>query len=260
VAEAEVVEVLSRTVFSGARTVFSIVFSGPGTVFSTVTVRARGAGGGAASSRLPPIRPRRNPKSSPITSTPSTSTTNLTSPVFLPGLPLLPSILLSLHSSCRRTHTCYSAPFRAPKQGPPLRVATLRTSYMIPYASVLWTWFVRAIIVLPDVLSGDGILGTTGLSRCRTGAIRTSQNLPSETVWKIEISHEMGSRRRSKGAKAAAIGRFLAPKKRARETLGYFPNSFVGGILRSSHPLAKDNQEESISGVHVPTRGRMLLN
>ena len=117
-AEAEVVEVLSRTVFS-------IVFSGPGTVFSTVTVRARGAGGEAPSPRLLPIRPRRNPKSSPTTSTPSTSTTNLTSPAFLLlGLPLLPSNLLSLHSSCRRTHTCYSAPFRAPKQGAPLRVAT----------------------------------------------------------------------------------------------------------------------------------------
>ena len=151
-AEAELVVVVAGTLFSGARTVFSIVFSGPGTVFSTVTVRARGAGGGAASSRLPPIRPRRKPKSSPITSTPSTSTTNLTSPVFLlPGLPLLLSILLSLHSSCRRTRTFYSAPLRAPKQGPP-RVATLRTSYMLPCASVPWTWLVRAIVPTRSII------------------------------------------------------------------------------------------------------------
>ena len=146
-AEAELVAVVSGMLFSGART----VFSSPGTVFSTVTVRARGAGGGAASSRLPPIRPRRKPKSSPITSTPSTSTTNLTSPAFLPGLPLLLSILLSLHSSCRRTRTFYSAPLRAPKQGPP-RVATLRTSYMLPCASVPWTWLVRAIVPTRSII------------------------------------------------------------------------------------------------------------
>jgi hypothetical protein len=48
----------------------------------------------------------------------------------------------------------------------------------------------------------------------------------SETVWKIGISPEMGFRRRSRGAKEAAISRFLPPQKRAREALGYFPNSF----------------------------------
>jgi hypothetical protein len=52
------------------------------------------------------------------------------------------------------------------------------------------------------------------------------QNNPSETVWKIGISREMGFRRRSIGAKEAAIGGFLPPKKRAQEAFGYFPNSF----------------------------------
>jgi hypothetical protein len=109
VTEAEVVAVVAGTVCSGAATVFSIVFSGAGTVFSTITVRAGGAGG-AASSRLPLIRPRRNPKSNPTASTTSTSRTNLASPAFLlSGLTLLLPILLSLHSSCR-THTCCSAP------------------------------------------------------------------------------------------------------------------------------------------------------
>ena len=122
VAEAEVVAVVAGTICSGGRTVFSIVFSRPGTVFSTVTVRARGAGG-AASSRLLPICPRRNPKSSPTASTTSTSRTNLASPTFpLPGLTLLLPFLLALHSSCR-THTCRAVPtlvvrlLRAPKQG-----------------------------------------------------------------------------------------------------------------------------------------------
>jgi hypothetical protein len=36
----------------------------------------------------------------------------------------------------------------------------------------------------------------------------------------------MGVPKALKRAKEAAIGRFLPPKKRAREALGYFPNSF----------------------------------
>jgi hypothetical protein len=55
-----------------------------------------------------------------------------------------------------------------------------------------------------------------------------------ETVWKIGISPEMGIAKALKRAEEAAIGRFLLPKKRAQEALGYFPNSFGRGILRSS--------------------------
>jgi hypothetical protein len=104
VTEAETVAVVAETVAVVAGT----VCSGAGTGFSTVTVRADGAGG-AASSRLLPIRPRTNPKSSATAHTTNTSTTNLAGPAFLlPWITLLLPILLSLHSSFR-THTCCSA-------------------------------------------------------------------------------------------------------------------------------------------------------
>jgi hypothetical protein len=101
------VAVVAEAVFSGAGTVFSCagtVLSGTRTVFSTVTVRAGGADG-AASSRLPPMRPRRNPTSSPKSSpTASVSKNALAGPdVLLAGPTLLLPIVLSLHSCRTRT-------------------------------------------------------------------------------------------------------------------------------------------------------------
>ena len=92
--------VVAGAVFSVAGT----VLSGARTVFSTVTVRAGGAGG-AASSRLPLMRPRRNPTSSPKSSpTASVSRNALAGPaVLLTGLTLLLPIVLSLHSCRTRT-------------------------------------------------------------------------------------------------------------------------------------------------------------
>jgi hypothetical protein len=149
VAEAETVAVVAGTVCSGA-----------GTGFSTVTVRADGAGG-AASSRLLPMRPRTNPKSSATAHTTNTSTTNLAGPAFLlPWITLLLPILLSLHSSSR-THTCCSLVvrhFRAPKQGP-RRVATLRTSYMGPCLAPIDMPRERALIRAAGIIS---VLCTSG--------------------------------------------------------------------------------------------------
>ena len=111
--------VVAEAVFSGAGTVFSgagTVLSGTRTVFSTVTVRAGGAGG-AASSRLPPMRPRRNPTSSPKSSpTASVSKNALAGPdVLLAGPTLLLPIVLSLHSCRTRTR---STPWSPRKQVP----------------------------------------------------------------------------------------------------------------------------------------------
>src|SRR5215212_2864989 len=54
----------------------------------------------------------------------------------------------------------------------------------------------------------------------------TSQNSPSETVWKSGMGPESGPRKRSRGVVGAPIGRSLGGKKRDRDALGSFPNSF----------------------------------
>ena len=47
-----------------------------------------------------------------------------------------------------------------------------------------------------------------------------------ETVWKFEMGAESGLRKQLRGIQGSPIGRLLAPKKCARETFRYFPNSF----------------------------------
>src|SRR5215204_3321008 len=63
--------------------------------------------------------------------------------------------------------------------------------------------------------------------------IRTSENTPSETVWKIGSGPEWGPRRPPGGHEGESIGRLLAAKIYALEASGYFPNSFGRVILRS---------------------------
>jgi hypothetical protein len=58
--------------------------------------------------------------------------------------------------------------------------------------------------------------------RHRTGAMRTSENRPSETVWKSGMGPESGPRKRSRGVVGARISRSLGGKKRDRDTLGSF--------------------------------------
>src|SRR5215218_3137690 len=67
--------------------------------------------------------------------------------------------------------------------------------------------------------------GVSGLRRHPRGSrrafyarscIRTSENSPSETVWKIGIGAESGFRRGPRGGEEAQIGRFLESKKHAR--------------------------------------------
>jgi hypothetical protein len=60
----------------------------------------------------------------------------------------------------------------------------------------------------------------------RTPPTRTSQNNPSETVWKIGMGSEIGTQKATKRAPKALIGRSSPPKKYAREASGHFPNSF----------------------------------
>jgi hypothetical protein len=60
----------------------------------------------------------------------------------------------------------------------------------------------------------------------RTPFSRTSENTPSETVWKIAMGSEIGVPEAAKRAERAPIGRLLPPKKHAREAYSYFPNSF----------------------------------
>jgi hypothetical protein len=118
-AEAVVVSVVVGTLFS--------------IVFSTVTVRA---GGGAACSRLPPMRPRRNPTSSPTSRpTASAATAALASATFLlTGLALLLPIVLPLHP-CRVLTLAWllGAPEKRLPHGEGLHEdtqhATLRASY-----------------------------------------------------------------------------------------------------------------------------------
>jgi hypothetical protein len=56
--------------------------------------------------------------------------------------------------------------------------------------------------------------------------MRSSQNSTSETVWKFEMGGESGLRKWLRRVQGSPIGRFLAPKKCAREAFRYFPNSF----------------------------------
>src|SRR5215203_6697075 len=71
-------------------------------------------------------------------------------------------------------------------------------------------------------------------SNAALAGARTSQNYPSETVWKIA----QGSRARFFGGKKRPIAASLAPLERLRNphvgAYPDFPNSFGRGILRSS--------------------------
>jgi hypothetical protein len=56
--------------------------------------------------------------------------------------------------------------------------------------------------------------------------LRTSENSPSETVWKIGMGPESELRKRPRGVEGVPIGHFLGGKKHGRDAFGYFPNSF----------------------------------
>src|SRR5215208_983486 len=58
------------------------------------------------------------------------------------------------------------------------------------------------------------------------GARQTSENSPSETVWKSGIGPEWGSESGQEEWKESPFGCILSPQRRAPDALGYFPNSF----------------------------------
>src|SRR5215204_1764930 len=50
----------------------------------------------------------------------------------------------------------------------------------------------------------------------------TSENSPSETVWKFGIGPESGLRERPRGSKESQFGRFLLPERRAETPSAIF--------------------------------------
>src|SRR5215211_7445030 len=60
----------------------------------------------------------------------------------------------------------------------------------------------------------------------QTVSRRSSQNSPSETVWKSGIGPEWGSESGQEEWKESPFGCILSPQRRAPDALGYFPNSF----------------------------------
>src|SRR5215217_5461486 len=106
-------------------------------------------------------------------------------------------------------------------------------------------------------------------------ARRTSQNTPSETVWKIGRGPEWGPRRPPGGHEGKSIGRLLAAKIYALEASGYFPNSFsthsavhrrrsgaaIGGCLPSARcfpatPAGRNEVYNPASPLLISTPGR----
>src|SRR5215218_1586444 len=75
-----------------------------------------------------------------------------------------------------------------------------------------------------------------GLDPGRPGSLltRASQNPPSRNCLEIRNGSRIGATKRPRGVKEVPIGCLLAPKKSARDTFCYFPNSFERGILGSS--------------------------
>ena len=76
----------------------------------------------------------------------------------------------------------------------------------------------------PTILIREDGRPATG-SRASATA-RSSENEPSETVWKSETSIESGLRGPLRRYLGASIGRFLAPTRLAPEAFGPFPNGF----------------------------------
>src|SRR5215217_6699925 len=67
-----------------------------------------------------------------------------------------------------------------------------------------------------------------GLDPGRPGSLltRASQNPPSRYCLEIRNGSRIGATKRPRGVKEVPIGCLLAPKKSARDTFCYFPNSF----------------------------------
>jgi|SRR5215208_4984184 len=74
----------------------------------------------------------------------------------------------------------------------------------------------------------------------------TSENAPSQTVWKFGVDPELGLRKRPRGVEGVSIGRILPLKKGAPDAFSYFPNSFsksFGDVRASFTPVG--SKEES---------------
>jgi hypothetical protein len=79
--------------------------------------------------------------------------------------------------------------------------------------------------------------------------MRTSENNPSETVWKFGMGPKSGLRKCPKGVEGVYIGRLLPPRKCRRNAFSYFPNSF--STLDFSH-LGIWQSASAKGSVHAP--------
>src|SRR5215213_1494535 len=82
---------------------------------------------------------------------------------------------------------------------------------------------------------------------------RTSENFPSETVWKIGMGPESGLRRSLKGHGGGSIGCLLPSRTYDREAFSYFPNGVRRGFLGTS---PKRRSEKFALGGFSEIRGR----
>src|SRR5215211_8023802 len=78
-----------------------------------------------------------------------------------------------------------------------------------------------------------------------------------ETVWKSGIGPEWGSESGQEEWKESPFGCILSPQRRAPDALGYFPNSFGRGILRSSLPEVATWHSQTGTGYAAPRTGRI---
>ena len=67
------------------------------------------------------------------------------------------------------------------------------------------------------------------------------------------MSPEASLRRDPRRVGRASIGRLLPPNKQGREAFSYFPNSFVGGVLRSWHSASCIDR--LLKGARRPSEG-----
>src|SRR5215216_7174702 len=92
-----------------------------------------------------------------------------------------------------------------------------------------------------------------GLDPGRPGSLltRASQNPPSRYCLEIRNGSRIGATKRPRGVKEVPIGCLLAPKKSARDTFCYFPNSFLETVWKSGRGR---------SMTYAPEHGQVLFD
>src|SRR5215207_1732683 len=97
---------------------------------------------------------------------------------------------------------------------------------LLSFCSNLLTYLDTALLLWPFRCTKNNANSEAPFGSAVVVAACTSQNSPSETVWKFGMGPKSGLRKRPKGVEGVSIGRLLVPKKRSRDAFSYFPNSF----------------------------------